>query len=61
MSKPTTEQKNRWNKKTYRQYTVSLRYDQDADVMELLEAARTDVGVTEYIRQAVRKFAEKGE
>ena len=56
MSKPTSEVKNRWSAKTYKRYTLLLRYDKDAELIEKLEEAKKGEGIAEYIR----KLTEKG-
>lgn len=61
-TKTSTEVKNRWNAKTYKRYTLSLRYDDDDEVIEYLERHRTPdgKGVTNLIRAAlVEKMKEE--
>ena len=56
MGKTSSEVKNRWNRKTYKQYTISLRHDTDEDIIELLDEAKEDIGVTELVRRAIREY-----
>lgn len=57
MGKASTESKNRWNAKTYRRYTLSLRHDDDEDVIMYLESHRTTdgKGVSDFIKATLRE------
>jgi hypothetical protein len=57
MSKTSTASKNAWNAKTYKRYTLSLRYDDDKDLIDYLEQHRTadGKGITELIKSALRE------
>ena len=59
MSKPTSKVKNRWNAKTYKRYTIFLRYDTDAEIIEALDKAKEDEGLTAYIKRAITTLPEK--
>ena len=57
-SKTGSEVKNRWNAKTYKRYTVSLRVDDDADIIRYLEAAKRQDKkiVTQIFREGYNKI-----
>ena len=54
-TKTSTEVKNRWNAKTYKRYTLSLRHDDDGVIIEYLERHRTPdgKGITDLIKTAL--------
>ena len=62
MAKTTTstEVKNRWNAKTYKRYTVNLRKDEDADLIEFIETNKERISITEYFRAGVEHFKNEG-
>ena len=48
--------KQRWNAKTYTRYTISLRKDEDADIIRLIEERKSKgISPTDTIREALRK------
>ena len=56
----SSEVKNRWNAKTYQRYTVNLRKDEDADLIEFIEKNRERYAVTDYFRAGVEQFKNEG-
>lgn len=56
-TKTSTEVKNNWNAKTYKRYTLSLRYDDDMDLIKYIDS-QTDSdgkGVSDLIKTALRE------
>jgi len=49
----SSEVKNRWNAKTYKRYTVGLRRDTEADLIDFIEAHRDTEGVTYFLRLGI--------
>lgn len=61
MARKTTtssEVKARWIAKNYQRYTLSLRYDEDKQLIDYIEAHKAD-GTTELFRKALKFYAEK--
>lgn len=56
----STEVKNRWNAKTYKRYQISLRKDDDADLIDLVEGIKDRIGVTEIFRAGAEKIKNEG-
>ena len=51
-----TESKRRWNEKAYIQYTISLKREADADLIERIEAEREKgKSAAEAIKSILRK------
>ena len=59
MSKTSSKVKNRWNAKTYKRYTISLRKDTDADVIAILDDASERKELTALVREAIRSLPKK--
>lgn len=55
----SNEVKNRWLKKAYSRYLVSLRYDTDKDIIDYIEQEKKTQGVTEIFRKVFHEFLEK--
>ena len=52
----STEVKARYNKKTYKRYSVNLRIEEDADLIELIEKEQSaGVSTTDAFRKLLRK------
>lgn len=52
----STEVKARYNKKTYKRYSVNLRIEEDADLIELIEKEQSaGASTTEAFRNILRK------
>lgn len=56
----SSEVKNRWNAKTYKRYQVSLRKDDDADLIAFVDAVKGTVGVTEIFRLGADQLKKEG-
>lgn len=53
-TKTSTEVKNRWNAKTYKRYTLSLRKESDEKYITFIEQAKSeDIGVTELFKRGL--------
>lgn len=63
MARKTTtssEVKNRWNAKTYKRYQVSLRKDDDANLIAFVESVKDTIGVTEIFRLGADQLKKEG-
>ena len=49
----STEVKNRWNAKTYKRYQVSLRKDEDAELIRAVEKLKERSGPTDIFRLGI--------
>ena len=58
--KTSTEVKNRWNEKTYKRIMVSLRREDDADLLEWFETHKEQHGPTEIFRAGIEKLKNEG-
>ena len=57
----STEVKQRWIEKTYKQYRISLRKDEDAELIEFVETAKKNViGVTDIFRAGIETIKNEG-
>ena len=57
----STEVKQRWIEKTYKQYRISLRKDEDADMIEFVEEAKQkEIGVTDIFRRGIEAMKNEG-
>jgi hypothetical protein len=56
----SSEVKNRWNAKTYKRYQVSLRKDEDADLIAFVESVKGSVGVTDIFRRGAEQLKKEG-
>lgn len=54
----STEVKNRWKKKAYKLYQVSLRYDSDQSLIEFIENNKERIGMTQIFREALEQYIE---
>lgn len=54
----STEVKNRWKKKAYKLYQVSLRYDSDQLLIEFIENNKERIGMTQIFREALEQYIE---
>lgn len=53
-TKTSTEVKNRWNAKTYKRYTLSLRKESDTEYISFIEQCKKqDIGVTELVKRGL--------
>ena len=53
MGRTSTEVKQRWIDKTYKRLMVSLRYDEDADLIQFIEKNKGKYGTTEIFRAGI--------
>ena len=63
MARKTTtssEVKNRWNAKTYKRYQVSLRKDDDANLIAFVESVKDTIGVTDIFRLGADQLKKEG-
>lgn len=57
----STEVKQRWIEKTYKQYRISLRKDEDADLIDIVDRAKSkDIGVTDIFRRGIEALKNEG-
>ena len=57
----STEVKKRWNAKTYKRYAVSLRKEEDAELIELVEQYRqSHDSITDIFRAGIQALQSKG-
>lgn len=57
----STEVKQRWIDKTYKQYRISLRLEDDAELIEFVENAKQhNIGVTEIFRTGIETMKNEG-
>ena len=56
----STEVKRRYNEKTYRRYQFYLRQEEDAQLIDFIEANKETHGTTEIIREGLELLKEKG-
>ena len=54
----STEVKNRWKKKAYKIYQISLRYDTDSELIEFIEGNKERIGTTQMFREALEQYIE---
>lgn len=52
----STEVKNRWKKKAYKIYQVSLRYDTDKELIDFIENNKERIGMTQMFREALEQY-----
>ena len=62
MGKTSSEIKNRWNAKTYKRYTVSLRKDEDADLIKFVEQEKQkdEKIISRIFRAGAEKLKNEG-
>ena len=56
----STEVKNRWNAKTYKRYQVSLRKDEDAELIRAVEKLKERIGPTDFFRLGIETAIKEG-
>lgn len=56
----STEVKQRWISKTYTRYHVSLRKDEDAELIAFIEDNKAKHGTTEIFRAGIEKLKNEG-
>ena len=62
IGKTSSEIKNRWNAKTYKRYTVSLRKDEDADLIKFVEQEKRkdEKIISRIFRAGAEKLKNEG-
>ena len=62
IGKTSSESKNRWNAATYKRYTVSLRQDEDSEIINFLEKAKKQNQkiVTQIFREGYNQIIKEG-
>lgn len=62
IGKTSSEIKNRWNAKTYKRYTVSLRKDEDADLIKFVEQEKQkdEKIISRIFRAGAEKLKNEG-
>lgn len=55
-----TEVKNRWNAKTYKRYQVSLRKEEDADLIQYVESLKGRIGTSDIFRIGIETIKKEG-
>ena len=53
------EVKRRYEIKTYKQYAIKLRYDDDADLIQYIDQHKDQIGTTEIFRAALEQYIGK--
>lgn len=56
----STEVKNRWNAKTYKRYQVSLRKEEDADLIQYVDALNGRIGTSDIFRIGIETIKKEG-
>lgn len=56
----STEVKNRWNAKTYKRYQVSLRKDEDSDLIQFVESLNGRIGTRDIFRIGIETIKKEG-
>ena len=56
----STEVKNRWNAKTYKRYQVSLRKEEDADLIQYVESINGRIGTRDIFRIGIETIKKEG-
>ena len=54
----STDVKRRYNEKTYKRIILYLRYDEDAELLEFIEANKDKLGTTQMFREALEMYIE---
>lgn len=55
------EVKRRYAVKTYKQFTISLRYDEDAELIDYINTHKDEIGTTEIFRSALEQYIKDPE
>ena len=58
--KTSTEVKNRWNAKTYKRYQISLRKDEDSEIIEYVDSIKDRIGPSEIFRIGAEQLKKEG-
>ena len=60
MSYTSTEVKNAWKQRNYKQYNVNLKLDTDQEIIDYIEANKERFGTTEIFRAAMEMLIKNG-
>ena len=61
ISNATTKQKNEWNAKTYKRYTLLLRKEEDEEYIEYIEQAKEkNIPLADIVRDGIDKLKKEG-
>lgn len=60
MGATSSEAKQRWKAKTYKAYQVNLRKDEDADLIDFVEALHGRIGTSEIFRIGIDTIKKEG-
>lgn len=54
------EVRQRWDKENLKRYVISLRLEDDADLIDYIEANKKEIGTTEIFRSALQHKLNEG-
>lgn len=61
VSNATTKQKNEWNAKTYKRYTLLLRHEEDKEYIDFIENAKEKkIPLAEIVKEGIDKLKFEG-
>jgi len=60
IGKTSSEVKNRWNAKTYKRYQISLRKDEDSEIIEFVESVKDRIRPSEIFRIGAEQLKKEG-
>ena len=60
VSYTSTEVKNAWKQRNYKQYNVNLKLDADKEIIDYIEANKERFGTTEIFRAAMEELIKNG-
>ena len=60
VSYTSTEVKNAWKQRNYKQYNVNLKLDDDKEIIDYIEANKERFGTTEIFRAAMEELIKNG-
>lgn len=56
----STDVKNRWNAKTYKRYQVSLRKEEDSELIQFVESLNGRIGTSDIFRIGIETIKKEG-
>ena len=59
IGKTSSEVKNRWNAKTYKRYQISLRKDEDSEIIEFVESVKDRIRPSEIFRIGAEQLKKR--
>ena len=60
VSYTSSEVKNAWKQRNYKQYNVNLKLDTDKEIIDYIEANKERFGTTEVFRAAMEMLIKNG-